>query len=33
VGLAKTAPIGIDTPEDLEKIRRMLNNNPKLLEA
>lgn len=29
VGIASAAPIGIDTPEDLEKIRRMLDRNPK----
>lgn len=33
VGLAKNAPIGIDTPEDLEKIRQMVDRNPKLMEA
>lgn len=33
VGETNTGMIGIDTPEDLERIRELVKNNPKLLEA
>jgi 3-deoxy-manno-octulosonate cytidylyltransferase (CMP-KDO synthetase) len=33
VGTTPAAPMGIDTPEDLERIRRMVDRNPRLMEA
>lgn len=33
VGETSSGIIGIDTPEDLERIRELVRNNPKLLEA
>jgi 3-deoxy-manno-octulosonate cytidylyltransferase (CMP-KDO synthetase) len=33
VATAPAAPMGIDTPEDLERIRRMVERNPGLMEA
>ena len=33
VGLISTHVFGIDTPEDLERIRKMVEGNKKILEA
>lgn len=33
VGLSLSPTVGVDTPEDLDRIRRLVKNDPKILEA